>query len=168
MVFLRPGDVTDISLDLTAPDEAGTYRDVWQLVNGAGTLFVNGLSVEIEVVERIAQPTLPPTEDRGYDLLRFVADVTIPDRTVLIRGRNLPRPGASATAVRRRGVPVTSWYLSTEIASAVPSPSRCKVRPRLDRLKCPPRWLRQICRGSIVVTGKRAILPEICLVLSCL
>ena len=109
VVFLRPGDVTDISLELTAPGAAGMHRAQWQLVNGAGTLFVNVLSVEIEVVERIAQPTLSPTEDRGYDLLRFVADVTIPDRTVLS-----PRQEFTKTwRVRNGGT--TTWSAGYEL-----------------------------------------------------
>lgn len=82
VVFLRPGDVTDISLDLQAPDSIGTYDAVWQLTNNASVRFEMPIRLEIIVVETMTLPTLTPTEDRGYDLSRYVADVTIPDGTV--------------------------------------------------------------------------------------
>jgi len=52
------------------------------LTNNASVRFEMPIRLEIIVVETMTLPTLTPTEDRGYDLSRYVADVTIPDGTV--------------------------------------------------------------------------------------
>lgn len=103
IVFLRPGDVTDLTLALVAPDQPGSYRAAWQLTNGAGVRFDPVLTVDIVVVERVVEPSLTPTEDRGYDLLRYVVDVTTPDGTVF-------SPGEAFTKTWRvRNGGTTTW-----------------------------------------------------------
>jgi len=59
---VAPGQTIDLSVQLTAPDVVGTYRDNWQLSNAAGTAFgVGGFAdeafwVQIVVTEPLATP----------------------------------------------------------------------------------------------------------------
>lgn len=49
---VAPGEVVDISIDLTAPSTPGTYRGTYQLRNDDGVIFTyDGFWVEIEVTE---------------------------------------------------------------------------------------------------------------------
>jgi hypothetical protein len=69
--IVRPGDVVDISVNLTAPEDEGRYRGFWKLREPGGVLFGVGPDandafwVGIEVVE--------PTE-RVYDFVDNVCD----------------------------------------------------------------------------------------------
>ena len=45
-----PGQTVDISVDLVAPQENGTYRGFWEMRNPAGNLFEIAVWVEIDVV----------------------------------------------------------------------------------------------------------------------
>lgn len=62
---IEPGETADISVDLTAPASAGTYRGNWELRDPSGTVFgIENSSagvfwVEIEVIE----PTETPEPD---------------------------------------------------------------------------------------------------------
>jgi hypothetical protein len=64
---VAPGQTIDISVPLTAPAAAGTYRGNWQFKNASGKLFGIGLTydkpwwVEIRVSGPTATPTLSPT-----------------------------------------------------------------------------------------------------------
>lgn len=47
-----PGSQLDVSVDLVAPDSAGTYRGTWQLRNADGFIFtLDGFWVEINVLQ---------------------------------------------------------------------------------------------------------------------
>jgi hypothetical protein len=62
---LAPDDVIDIGVNLTAPDEPGTYRGYWQLETPDGTRFGSSVYVQIIVPEpATATPTQTamPTE----------------------------------------------------------------------------------------------------------
>ena len=49
---VSPGTQVDISINLTAPANPGTYKGIWQLRNDSGVIFtIGGFWVEIEVVE---------------------------------------------------------------------------------------------------------------------
>lgn len=50
-VSVPPGDILEISVDLTAPNTLGTYRGVWHIRNPQGEIFTrSGVWVEIVVV----------------------------------------------------------------------------------------------------------------------
>ncbi|MCJ7624367.1 MAG: NBR1-Ig-like domain-containing protein [Anaerolineaceae bacterium] len=63
-VTVRPGDVVDVSIYLTAPNEVGTYTGYWRLRSGNGVVFGLGSDayasfwVIVEVVEPM--PTINP------------------------------------------------------------------------------------------------------------
>ena len=49
---VSPGSQLDISVDLVAPDNPGTYRGYWQIRNANGVVFtLDGFWVEIEVLQ---------------------------------------------------------------------------------------------------------------------
>ncbi|MFN2145955.1 MAG: NBR1-Ig-like domain-containing protein, partial [Anaerolineales bacterium] len=49
---VAPGKEVDISVEMVAPTEEGTYRGTWQLRNDAGVIFTTtGFWVEIKVIE---------------------------------------------------------------------------------------------------------------------
>lgn len=77
VVPVQPGQNIDVPVDLVAPSSAGKHRSVWQLRNPRGELVPNKLFVEIEI-----------KETRPFDLAAYVADVTIPDGTVLKAGES--------------------------------------------------------------------------------
>ncbi len=73
-----PGATVQLSVDLVAPQTTGSQRSTWRLKNAQGEFFPNDLSAQI-VVQPRDQGTRRP-------LARFVADVTIPDRTKMKPG----------------------------------------------------------------------------------
>jgi hypothetical protein len=48
---VSPGSTAEISVNLTAPDDEGTYTGYWQLANSSGTLFGEKVYVQIVVSE---------------------------------------------------------------------------------------------------------------------
>ena len=49
---ISPGTQLDVSVDLVAPDEPGTYRGYWQIRNANGVVFTfDGFWVEIKVLQ---------------------------------------------------------------------------------------------------------------------
>lgn len=58
---VEPGFSNDISLNLIAPDTAGTYRGYWQLQNAAGQSFGHKFYVEIVVTGGNTTPTATAT-----------------------------------------------------------------------------------------------------------
>ena len=49
---ISPGTQLDVSVDLVAPDDPGTYRGYWQIRNANGVVFtLDGFWVEIKVLE---------------------------------------------------------------------------------------------------------------------
>jgi hypothetical protein len=98
-----PGQTVDVSINLTAPATAGSYRGYWKFQNADGVRFGLGADssrswwVDIRVSGIAATPTptatqpttgtprttptttLPPA---SCDRAQFIADVTVPDGTV--------------------------------------------------------------------------------------
>lgn len=75
---VSPGQVVDISLTLTAPQNQGTYRGEWKLRNSAGTEFGTGTNgdkpfwVQIKVVvpgTATPTPTQTPVVTVGFDFI---------------------------------------------------------------------------------------------------
>ena len=60
-----PGDVVDISVNLTAPSEGGDYRGDWRLRNPQGTYFGDELWVQITVPD---DPDPPPSDQPPIEL----------------------------------------------------------------------------------------------------
>ncbi len=96
-VPIQPGQTVNLTIRLTAPDAAGRHRSVWQLRDGNGELFPNSFYTEVEV-----------KETKAFDEASYVADVTIPDATVI-------QPGDTFVKTWRvRNTGTTSW--STDYA----------------------------------------------------
>lgn len=59
------GEIVDLSVTLTAPDTAGTYRGYWALSNASGTVFGIGPSASdpfwVEIVVKAGYSTVTPT-----------------------------------------------------------------------------------------------------------
>ena len=52
-----PGQQFDISVDLVAPSQPGTYKSSWQMVNANGTAFGDQVYVQIVVSTSVSTPT---------------------------------------------------------------------------------------------------------------
>ena len=108
---VAPGQTVDITVTLTAPTTAGTYRGYWMFKNASGALFGIGAYgnkpwwVEIVVSGTGATDTPTPTPTvtgtpptvtvtptatntpvSGCDKAQFVSDVTVPDGSVFAAG----------------------------------------------------------------------------------
>jgi hypothetical protein len=102
---VAPGETVDISVNLTAPGTAGAYRGYWRFQDANGVRFGIGTDstkswwVDIRVSGSSGNPA-------GCDRAQFIADVTIPDRTVLA-------PGASFTKTwRLKNTGTCTWSTS--------------------------------------------------------
>jgi hypothetical protein len=58
---VKPNKIAEISVELTAPDDEGTYYGYWQLEDEYGNTFGDKVYVEIEVEEATATYTSTPT-----------------------------------------------------------------------------------------------------------
>ncbi|MBN1564010.1 MAG: hypothetical protein JXA10_09225, partial [Anaerolineae bacterium] len=76
---VRPGEVVEISVDLTAPTTPGRHVSTWKLHNAQGKAFDYHLYAEIQVPEAIL-----PSQTRSE--MRYLADVTIPDGQLMQPG----------------------------------------------------------------------------------
>lgn len=59
---VRPGETVDISVDMTAPAQNGTYRGYWKLLNPNGKFVDNAVYVEIDVVSGAAAASPTATQ----------------------------------------------------------------------------------------------------------
>jgi hypothetical protein len=59
---IGPGEWTELSVDLQAPDKKGTYTGYWRLAESEGHLFGVNLAVSITVGSPPAQPSSTPTD----------------------------------------------------------------------------------------------------------
>ncbi len=68
---VAPNTTVDLSVNLTAPVPAGTYRGYWQLKNAAGTLFGIGATADkpfwVEIVTRPGSAVTPVPVGEAYD-----------------------------------------------------------------------------------------------------
>lgn len=91
-VPVQPGQLTNAEVRLTAPGQAGLRQGTWQLKNRDNQTFPQELSVIVDV--KTAQ---------AFDQAAFVADVTVPDGTVI-------QPGESFVKTwRLRNSGTTTW-----------------------------------------------------------
>lgn len=77
-VPVKPGEVAQVAVRLTAPTDSGTHRTTWQMRAPNGTIFGHDLYAEIVVKTT--------TTGDGFDQASFVADITVPDGTVIDPG----------------------------------------------------------------------------------
>lgn len=92
--FAMPGDEVNIAIDLIAPFNNGLQRTTWRGRTPTGEIFTHDQYAEI-VVQGAPQ--------RGFSEMRYVADVTIPDGTLM-------QPGQPFTKVWRvRNSGETTW-----------------------------------------------------------
>ncbi len=93
----KPGEIRDIAVNLTAPAASGIYKSTWKAKAPDGTFF--GPAVYTIIKSEAPQPVAPvedhrreqpepekpvaPKKPAGNSNLTFVADITIPDETLL-------------------------------------------------------------------------------------
>ncbi len=77
----NPGEEVDISLTMALPTQAGTYVSDWRFHDENGTPFGDN------VYMRVIAEEVVPVEPTGTSDSQFVADVTIPDNTVMAPGQ---------------------------------------------------------------------------------
>ena len=84
--IVQPGGTIDVSLDMVAPNQPGTYRSEWMLQVAAGPMLgvgVNGQTpLYTQIIVQAEQPDNQPCTYRAA----FLGDVTIPDNAVLSPG----------------------------------------------------------------------------------
>ncbi len=87
---VAPGQTVDVSVDLVAPNSAGTYKGYWRLRDDKGVIFGlttgNPFWVEIKVVP----PTLPPPAMVVLDMYQEAPNATWRNSDHIV----LPFPGA--------------------------------------------------------------------------
>ncbi len=112
---VKPGQSSDISVDLTAPNAAGTYRGNWKLADDKGTRFGLGANadkpwwVEIKVSggatatpsptptgptptpSNTPTPTVTSAPGACTDKVKFISDVNVPDGTVMTAGKTFTK-----------------------------------------------------------------------------
>lgn len=66
-----PGQLVEVSVDLTAPQQTGLLRSTWMQRNHQGEFFAHSMYAEIDVRQ--------PEQIAGKSLARFISDVTLPD-----------------------------------------------------------------------------------------
>ena len=76
---VKPDEMIELSVSLTAPTTPGRHRSTWKLANAQGALFEFEQYAEIQVPQRVV------SEDKLNEL-RWVADVTVPDETSVEAG----------------------------------------------------------------------------------
>jgi len=92
VVPIQPGQVINLTVNLAAPAAAGTHRSAWQLRNPDGALVPNPLFALVQI-----------KEVKPFDEASYVADVTIPDGTVVQPGQKFDK----TWRVRNSGT--TTW-----------------------------------------------------------
>ncbi len=92
VVPVQPGQVINLTVNLSAPTAVGTHRSAWQMRNARGDLFPNSLFAQVKI-----------KEVKPFDEASYVADVTIPDGTVVQPGQGFDK----TWRVRNSGT--TTW-----------------------------------------------------------
>lgn len=92
---VAPNDTVELSVRLTAPTRPGRYKSSWKLKDNRGVFFEHDQYADIQVAAL-------PVNNRLNEM-RFVADVTIPDYTLM-------QPGQKFTKTWRvRNSGTTTW-----------------------------------------------------------
>ncbi len=111
-----PGEQIDISVNLTAPNSAGTYKGYWKVRDDEGNYFVNNLWVQIKAVA----PGPPPKPDlvvANFDITPSTP--TQGDNThVKVRVKNIGGADAGAFTVQWYGLdsfasPSCTWNVAS-------------------------------------------------------
>ncbi|NDJ74981.1 MAG: peptidoglycan DD-metalloendopeptidase family protein [Chloroflexi bacterium] len=135
--MVRPGAVVDVSVRLTAPDTPGRHRSYWQLHNTRGVAFPYEHYADIQV------PDAPSPID-GVDEMRYVADVTVPDGSIL-------QPGESFVKTWRvRNAGTTTWGTGYVLAFA-----GNEKMDGPDSVPLPPARPGQVVDISVTLTAPR-------------
>lgn len=79
---VAPGETIDLSVDMTAPSEAGEYTSRWRMANPGGGAF--GSEPYVSIV--VSEPAGSCVDDS-----EFVADVTVPDGTAFGAGETFTK-----------------------------------------------------------------------------
>lgn len=91
---VRPGEIVDLSVPLVAPQAAGRHRSTWKLKDANGQFFDYYVYADIRVPEAV---------DNRLSEARYVADVTVPDRSRLVPGETFVKTW------RLRNSGATTW-----------------------------------------------------------
>ena len=69
---VKPGNTVDVSVDLTAPSKAGTYKGNWQMRSPQGASFGQVIWVNIRVSGNAVQPTkVPDGQKRTIPVINY-------------------------------------------------------------------------------------------------
>jgi hypothetical protein len=131
---VEPGQLTNVAVRLTAPSQAGVRRSTWQIKNRDNQVFPQEVYAEVDV--RVTQ---------AFDQASYVADVTIPDGTVV-------QPGASFLKTwRLRNSGTTTW--TTNYSLRFVSDNRMSGPASVS-------LPRNVAPGEIVEISARLIAPQ--------
>lgn len=81
---VEPGETYDVSIDMKAPFEAGTYTGTWTIMNESGFSFGNTFYVEIEVTSSATAtptPTQTPTASETPTVTTPPTETPTPEAT---------------------------------------------------------------------------------------
>lgn len=120
---VSPGEQIDLSVNLTAPNSAGTYTGFWKVRDNEGAYFVNNISVQIKAVAIGPPPVLKP------DLATANFDITPSTPTqgantnVKVRVKNIGNANAGAFTVKWYGLdtfanPSCTWNVPSLASGA--------------------------------------------------
>jgi murein DD-endopeptidase MepM/ murein hydrolase activator NlpD len=97
-----PGQLVEVSVDLTAPQQTGLRRSTWMQRNPQGEFFPHSMYAEIDIRQ--------PEQVSGKSLARFVSDVTLPDGINVNPGQRLRKTW------RLHNDGETTWGVGYELA----------------------------------------------------
>ncbi len=110
-----PGELIDISVDLKAPNSAGTYKGFWKVRDDEGDFFVNNLWVQIKAVI----PGPPPKPDLATANLTITPEIPTQgaNTNVKVRVKNIGGADAGAFTVKWYGLdsfanPSCTWNVA--------------------------------------------------------
>lgn len=118
VMSIGPGATTDINVPMRAPESAGTYTGVWQLVDPQGQPFGEKLTVVIEVpapaTPTATAPPAPPPKQFSAQLVRWWPNCGIS----LVKGKIVEPNGDPVNGLRVR-VWADGWDGALSLVSGV-------------------------------------------------
>jgi len=90
----KPREEVNVSIEFTAPATPGTAKTIWKPKDPQGNFFDYDMYCEVNVLAPgAAAPVAPatPTEVTGTCQMDYLADVTIPDGTVMVPGQKFTK-----------------------------------------------------------------------------
>ncbi len=100
---VAPGELVELSVQLTAPNTAGRHRSSWKLHNVQGQAFDYYMYAEIQVPEIVVP-------EQKFSQASYLADVTIPDGTLMQPGEKFVKTW------RVRNAGESTWGQGYELA----------------------------------------------------